>query len=73
MREIHQSQAEILGHASQGGDLLQSRADGGGGQYWFVAESEAEAVMTMVYGMAPASSSTLMTRAMFDCFWPTPT
>jgi len=32
--------------------------------------SEAAAVMMMVYGMAPASSSTLMTRATLDCFCP---
>ena len=44
-----------------------------GARYWFVAESEAEAVITIVYGIAPASSNTLMKRAMLDCFCPTAT
>ena len=48
-------------------------APANGARYWLVAESEAVAAMTMVYGIAPASSNTLTTRATFDCFWPTAT
>ena len=41
-----------------------------GARYWSAAESEAAAATTMVYSMAPAFSSSEMTRAMLDCFWP---
>jgi hypothetical protein len=36
--------------------------------YWLAAESEAGESTMMVYGIAPASSSTDMTRATVDCF-----
>src|SRR5260370_2216159 len=44
-----------------------------GARYWFVAESDADAATTMLYFIASFSSSTLMTRAILDCFWPTAT
>ena len=45
-------------------------APANGARYWFVAESAAGDARTIVYGIAPASSSTLTSRAMVDCFWP---
>ena len=41
-----------------------------GARYWLVAESDAPATRMVVYGIAPASSSTAMMRATVDCFWP---
>ena len=45
-------------------------APANGARYWLVAESDAGEATTMVYGIAPASSSTAITRATVDCFWP---
>ena len=45
-------------------------APANGARYWFVAESAAGDATMIVYGIAPASSSTAMTRAIVDCFWP---
>ena len=45
-------------------------APANGARYWLVAESAAGDARTMEYGIAPASSSTPMIRAMVDCFWP---
>ena len=41
-----------------------------GARYWLVAESDAGDARMMVYGIAPASSSTPMIRAIVDCFCP---
>ena len=45
-------------------------APANGARYWLVAESAAGDAMTIVYGIAPVSSSTAMRRAIVDCFWP---
>ena len=44
-----------------------------GARYWLVAESEAVAETTMVYGSAPVCASVSITRATFAFFWPTAT
>ena len=41
-----------------------------GAMYWSGAGSEAVAATTVVYAMAPASSSTLTTWATVERFWP---
>ena len=41
-----------------------------GARYWLVAESDAGDARMMVYGIAPACSSTPMIRAIVDCFCP---
>lgn len=41
-----------------------------GARYWSDADSLAVAETTVVYSMAPCSSSTLMTRATVERFWP---
>ena len=45
-------------------------APANGARYWLVAESDAGDATMIVYGIAPASSSTAMMRAIVDCFWP---
>ena len=45
-------------------------APANGARYCMDAVSDAVATTTMVYCIAPVSSSTAMLRATFDCFWP---
>ena len=45
-------------------------APANGARYWLVAESDAGDARMMLYGSAPASSSTETMRAIVDCFWP---
>src|SRR5574343_330495 len=44
-----------------------------GARYCSAADSEAEAATTMVYSIAPCSSSLRTTLAMVEAFWPTAT
>ena len=48
-------------------------APANGAKYCAEAGASAPAATTIVSSNAPAFSSSAMTRAMFDCFWPTAT